>query len=373
MEGVLWTHVLDVNEPNLSPLRVRELSNGYGDGTAFASFGGSGRRWVVVSEDIFCRECPYQVTDLLSALINPAFATVTLDGARPVIELSQDTVTYFDQLTAGDLRQITASEPMVVQTHYTNPGTLITRAVGFDDLGQIKKLVQMTDALALPTATDYRIITLPPDMLAASSNAGPGAFDPGQVALSGTLGYLFVLDVDAGWTLDLRTGTWRSVGFPPSETTGQVVAAGYRHHDRAVYFLDADAKGRLALRRWNALRRFPDGGAVETLARLPTSWRCDERCWVSFDERGSMLVSLADPGKGTRGASFMLSWFDFTAAHQVSYRGRVHGAGPVLSRPKLFPDAAVMTYTTGDAPAHRTYSLDEFRDLGVAPTMLSPQ
>jgi len=65
--------------------------------------------------------------------------------------------------------------PMVIQQHFTTPAALLTRAVGFDALGSVKTLVQLTDALALPSAEDYRIITGPPDTFAAALNTGPSS------------------------------------------------------------------------------------------------------------------------------------------------------------------------------------------------------
>lgn len=66
----------------------------------------------------------------------------------------------------------------------------------------------------------------------------------------------------------------------------------------------------------------------------------------------------------------MLSWFDFTDGDVLLYRGRVRAGGEVLSRPKLFPDAAVIAYATGQAPEQRVYSFEDFKDVGAAPMLL---
>jgi hypothetical protein len=198
-----------------------------------------------------------------------------------------------------------------------------------------------------------------PRASALSIGGGPAMSADRGMALSSTLGRLFVFGGTQGgsllgdaWMLDVHTSTWTELDL--NETApGGIVAAAYRPLDRAVYFLERLGSD-LFLRRYHAMRRHPEGGAFDTLVRFPTVWNDNAKHSVIIGTEGDIAVFA---GSST---TYRVARFTFDAAHVISYAKMVTKTGNTMSSPLLRLEGVSVGVLYRGEPMHVEWPFDQF-------------
>lgn len=301
VKGMLWATYRDLTPPTGDPsadppvAHVREYAASLGTGDAYWKHKANTPRTVWYTKDwVFCQTCPMGLANPYYEVANPEWRMTVENGSRSFPAPTSTTVAYYEQVAAGTLLHVTASESLHELMREFRLGTRITRAVGLQS-GDVAWTLRSDGFDSLPTRSTF-----------TASNAGPSVAAGRGYAYSATKERLYVLGgtvgkeampLDEGWTLDLGSRMWERQAFPTRESVGAVLDSVYRSEDQAVYFLDFDSTG-LRLRRWNAQRNI-QVGIVQTLATFPVTWDEFNRFALANTPDGSLLLT-AWQGIGTQ-------------------------------------------------------------------------
>ncbi len=300
--GVLWTAMRELTPPvaGISNAEMAERSASLSSGDA--SWEHTQKRprtlWYT-PEPLVCLECPMGFQNPYFEVSNPEWRVTPENTSRSIPTPDAGTVNHYEQVAAGTVRHVPASEPFDILARNFKPGVSFTRALGVESPAPgpaVTRILTSTMLDAMPVRAAY-----------PTAQSGPGAASSRGYAFSATLQRLYVLGgvtgvssaipKDEGWFLDLGTGAWRQFTFPASESVGAVLATTYRVHDHAIYFLDKSGTT-LRLRRWNAQRKLLSG-KVQTLTTFPASWNAFAKYDLVQTPSGDMLL-LAWQGTGTQ-------------------------------------------------------------------------
>lgn len=287
--GVLWATNRQLSAPHavVTDALVRSRGSSLGTGDAWWGYRlATPRTLWYTAETLFCADCPQGFQTPYHEVSNPEWRMTPENASVWMPTPDVRTVSHYEQVAAGTVRHVGASEPFAVLSRLFPPGATFPRAVGVE--GQaVTRILNSASLSSLPERATYSAAT-PSPTTASSRGYAYSASRRRLYVVGGVVGQTVVLPTNDGHWLDLETGTWRRFLFPSGEGVGAVLAASYRWQDEAVYFLDKSGST-LRLRRWNAQRNTAQH-VVQTLATFPTSWNAFARYDLVATPSGDLLL-----------------------------------------------------------------------------------
>jgi len=347
VKGVLWTLMRQLSPPvagiSNADMAARSASLSSGD----AAWYHSPKKPNLIyhtREPLFCPSCPQGFQHPYYARGYPDWR-MTLENAsiwmpRP----DSRTVSHYDQVAAGTVRHVPASEPFHKLARDFLTGSSFVRAVGVEG-ENVTRVLTSTSLEALPNRGTY-----------SSPSGGPPTATGRGYAFSATKQRLYVLGgvkgvsspapTNEGWVFDLTSGTgsWRQFAFPAGESVGTVLAMAYRWQDQSIYFLDKSGSS-LRIRRWNAQRKLLTG-VIQTLATFPTSWNAFSKVELVNSPDGGMLL-VAWQGTGSQKTWVGRVSVDKTS--EIALRSLTKSTVPIEMPPAAGPTGYVSVLRSGTA------------------------
>lgn len=371
VKGVLWAHFesLDKTYSALPTAWVPKFGNAYNSGLASARFKiGVFPAMVDVKSKYYCEDCPFKVANLFAEISNPATYVAASDGPLQ-IEVPSSLATFHQQVASGTLQFVRAAEP---PSRLWRAGLARLDGLGFTAAGVLAKQVAVGPSGGFPTVTALSAAGSP----TWSTNAGR--------TVSSTEGRMFSFGgttngTDTGtknaaaWMLSLATNTWSSVALPSNERPGTVLAATFLVEDSAVYFVErgvVSGVSRMYLKRWYAMSKHPEGGAVQSLALFPTTWNGHTKFWLTAGEEGDLLFTATGSADAMRRT--LLGRFSFNSTRSTRFEGLKFSSTLTAAEPSLRASEVSLSSIIAGLPTQQAVPTSTLVPPAIvdAPTML---